>query len=69
MKKHADGHCATCGCREDVEHYITHCRKSKDRRNNRKWNAKKMNLKCNIETALSNVNIIDKFYDLIHREL
>ena len=30
---------------------------------------KQMNLNCNIETVLSNVNIIDKFYYLINREL
>ena len=61
MKKHADGLCATCGCREDVEHYIMHCRESKIGETI-EMECKKMNLNCNIETALSNVNIIDKFY-------
>ena len=68
MKKHADGLCTTCGCREDVEHYIMHCKESKIGETV-EIECKKMNLNCNIETVLSNVNIIDKFYYLITREL
>ena len=68
MKKHADGLCATCGCREDVEHYIMHCKESKIGETV-EMECKKMNLNCNIETVLSNVNLIDKFYYLVTREL